>query len=74
LCEFFPANEQKLGALVLQQVRVCFHVPEEKIRAIVKRDDVLGCVVAAVKRSGNLLLEEILDAAFLHRREGSTKQ
>jgi hypothetical protein len=35
--------------------------------AVVKRDDVLGGVVAAIKRSGNLLLKEILDAAFLHR-------
>jgi hypothetical protein len=63
LRELFPADEQKLRALVLQQVRVGLHVPEEKIRAVVKRDDVLGCVVAAIERSRNLFLEEVLDAA-----------
>ena len=74
LCELFPADEEELGALVLQQIGVRLHVPEEKIRAVVERDDVLGRVVPAIERSGNLLLEEILDAAFLHRSEGSTKE
>jgi hypothetical protein len=74
LRELFPADEQKLRALVLQQVSVCLYVSKEKIRAVVERDDVLGRVVPAVKRSGNLLLEQILDPAFLHRRECATKQ
>src|SRR5215469_1841737 len=74
LRELLPADEEKFGALVLEQIRVCLHVPEEEIRAVAKRDDVLGRVVSAVKRSGNLLLEEILDAALLHRSECATKQ
>ena len=74
LRELFPADEEKLGALILQQVRICLYVSEEKIRAVVKRDEVLGCVVAAIKRSRNLLLEEILDAALLHRSECATKE
>jgi hypothetical protein len=74
LREFLPANKEELGALVLEKIGVRLHVPEEKIRAVVERDDVLGRVVSAIKRSGNLLLEEILDAALLHRRESSTKQ
>src|SRR6516165_8619357 len=55
-------------------IGIRLHVPEEKIRAVVKRDEVLGCVVASIKRSRNLFLEEILDAALLHRCEGATKQ
>jgi len=74
LGELFPADEKKLGALVLQQVCVRLHVPEEEIRAVVERDDVFRCVVAAIERSGNLLLEEILDPPFLHCSEGATKQ
>src|SRR6516162_11864029 len=74
LRELLPADEKKLGALVLQQIRICLHMPEEKIRAVVKRDHVLGRVVSAIKRARNLLLEEVLDAPFLHRSECATEQ
>ena len=63
LREFLPSDEEELRALILQKIGVRLHVPEEQIRAVVERDDVLGCVVAAIKRSGNLLLEKILDPA-----------